>query len=86
MASVLEENINLVTSSNSANIINKTTSNQSLEMTGLNNFNTIVNSSSSLGNSESIEDLIKEGEMLKQKLEEERAKFNDVERNLRNNQ
>ena len=31
-------------------------------------------------NGDSIEDLTKEVELLKQKLEEERAKFNDVER------
>lgn len=33
-------------------------------------------------NGDSIEDLTKEVELLKQKLEEERAKFNDVERML----
>ena len=41
----------------------------------------LMATSDQLGN-ESIEDLTKEVEQLKQKLEDERAKFHDVEREL----
>jgi predicted DNA-binding ArsR family transcriptional regulator len=44
--------------------------------TGVNDLSSIINVA---GTGESIEELTKEVEMLKLKLEEERAKFNDVE-------
>jgi hypothetical protein len=44
----------------------------------------LLNTGSSIGNYDSIEELSKEVEALKKKLEEERAKFNDVERKLQN--
>jgi predicted TIM-barrel enzyme len=48
---------------------------QSADMAGLNVGATV----SGYSGADSIEELTKEVEMLKQKLEEERAKFNDVE-------
>lgn len=50
-----------------------------------NNANSALQSANSIGFSsgDTIEDLTKEVEMLKQKLEEERAKFNDVACNFK---